>query len=217
MEWFYNLSRKARVFIAVIAWLPLFIAAFVYGDGGNNDSMGGGESFVALLTLAIGIFFTVFAIKATRREKAEQREKAADEQKEIEEARARERAAKYASLNEVSFSARIIGDNKNTSGFPIHTKVKGVTFEGRQEYLAESSAGDALTIEHAPTTEYPNSISVTNDRTGDVLGNIGSDLAATLLNKYGEGCAFVGEITEITGGEDGLNYGCNIVINNTES
>jgi len=313
MEWFYNLSRKARVFIAVIAWLPLFIAANVFGKGGNNDDMSGGEAFVALATLAIGIYFTVFAIKATRREKAEQRETAAAEQLRIDSAQQQPAAAKTQTSNHdgdfiklnyndtraysdtPAFSAKLIqnsdddtqsniesckvGDevsleldyetnlylcdvdgldigfipdkigeqlqgsykiiitdifeNENgkysvkidifplvkTSGvrFPVHTKIKGVTFGERQGYLSKCVVGDVLTIKHAPTAEYPDTISIINDRTGDMLGNIGSDFAATLLEKYGADCAFIGEVTEVTGGDNGRNYGCNIIINGTKS
>lgn len=96
--------------------------------------------------------------------------------------------------------------------FPIHTKIRGVTFAGRQAYLSASKAGDVLKVRHAPTSEYPNTIAVINGRTGKTLGNIGGDLAESLLAAFGAGCTFEGEIVEITGGSDGQNYGCNIDI-----
>lgn len=218
MKWFYGLKRKLRVLITVVSWLPLFISASVIGAvlGHNTDNMNGGQAAIVIITLAVGIFFTVYAVKATKREKdaikAEQKEKADAQAK----ADAEARAAKYIAENP-PFSVRIVGGRESADGFPIHTKVKGVTFEGRQEFLAVCDAGDPLTIEHAPTAEYPNSICVINDRTGDTLGNIASGLATSLLERYGDGCTFVGKISEITGGEDGLNYGCNIVINGLES
>lgn len=98
--------------------------------------------------------------------------------------------------------------------FPIHTKARGVTFEGRQEFLRDSKEGDALIIKHAPTPEYPDTIAIINERTGNQLGNIGADLAASLLGEFGEGCAFRGVIQEITGGTDEKStLGCNITIN----
>lgn len=83
---------------------------------------------------------------------------------------------------------------------PINTKVVGVTFEGRQQHLHNSTVGDKLIIRHAPTDEYPNTFEVENDAIGEVLGNLRSELADKLLDEYGEYCEFSGEITEITGG-----------------
>lgn len=96
---------------------------------------------------------------------------------------------------------------------PLNTKVVGVTFEGRQQHLQDSSVGDELTIRHAPTNEYPNTFEVENDATGEVLGSLRSELADKLLDEYGEYCEFSGEITEITGGTQSKpTLGCNIVI-----
>lgn len=103
--------------------------------------------------------------------------------------------------------------NKNIINFPINTKVRGVTFNGRQAFLSESKDGDTLLIKHAPTVEYPDTIEVINERTGKQLGNIGADLAASLLEQFGKGCAFYGIIQEITGGEgDKITLGCNFTI-----
>lgn len=99
------------------------------------------------------------------------------------------------------------------SNFPIHTKIVGVTFEGRQEYLKNSKNEDELVILHTPTPEYPNAISVFNTRTNKKLGNINSNLANVLLEEYGNNCKFNGMITNITGGGD-MTYGCNILIKN---
>ena len=95
--------------------------------------------------------------------------------------------------------------------FPFYTNTKGVTFEGRQAFIAESKNGDTLTIKHTPTSDYPNTISIINDRTGKNLGVIGNDLADGLLFEFGEGCSFEGEIDEVMGGGD-CTYGCNIAI-----
>ena len=97
--------------------------------------------------------------------------------------------------------------------FPIYTKVKGVTFENRQEHLKESKDGDILIVRHAPLPEFPSAVEIVNQRTGKQLGYIGSDLAQELIDEFGEGCSFNSEITEITGGsEDKSTLGCNLVI-----
>lgn len=103
--------------------------------------------------------------------------------------------------------------SEDSVNFPIYTKARGVTFEGRQEFLKDSKEGDALVIKHTPTPEYPDTIIIINERTGNQLGNVGADLAASLLGEFGEGCTFRGVIQEITGGEDGKNnLGCNLTI-----
>ena len=101
--------------------------------------------------------------------------------------------------------------------FPIYTKVRGTTFEGRQEFLRESEEGDELIIKHSPTSKYPDTIAVINGRTGKQLGNIGADLASSLLDEFGEGCAFFGIIQDITGGDsEHPTLGCNITIEGIE-
>lgn len=117
---------------------------------------------------------------------------------------------KQTSSSNVTFNMGIVDDD---IVFPIHTKIKGVTFENRQEYLSESLEGDMLFIDHTPTDEYPNAISITNGRTLKQLGYVNSELANKLLDKFGAGLRLNGEIVEITGGTDGKNYGCNIIIN----
>ena len=103
--------------------------------------------------------------------------------------------------------------SEDSVNFPIYTKARGVTFGGRQEYLRDSEEGDALIIKHAPTPEYPDTFAIINERTGKQLGNVGADLAASLLGEFGEGCAFRGVIQEITGGEDDKKtLGCNFTI-----
>ncbi len=106
-----------------------------------------------------------------------------------------------------------VDSSEDSVNFPIHTKARGVTFGGRQEYLRDSEEGDALIIKHAPTPEYPDTIAIINERTGKQLGNIGADLAASLLGEFGEGCSFHGIIQEITGGKDDKKtLGCNFTI-----
>ena len=107
--------------------------------------------------------------------------------------------------------------SEDSVNFPIHTKARGVTFGGRQEYLRDSEEGDTLIIKHAPTPEYPDTIAIVNERTGKQLGNVGADLAASLLGEFGEGCSFHGIIQEITGGEDDKKtLGCNFTIEGVE-
>ena len=319
MKWFNNLQNKYRVLIAVAAWIPLFITALIWNasNGGSEGEMSGGVAFVTLLTLALGIVFTVFAVKARNAEKRterEEKEKAAAQAKvEAEAKRQAELREKFGDVSaddvkvgEVAefaatpsqiiklvkngneemqsnisycnvgddctvefdynkclymcvadgvevgyfpegvieemagrgqFAIKVNNITTNTNdkyvikvgihlpvdasedsvNFPIHTKARGVTFGGRQEFLRDSKEGDELIIKHAPTPEYPDTIAIVNERTGNQLGNIGADLAASLLGEFGKGCTFRGVIQEITGGEDGKNnLGCNLTIEGVE-
>ena len=315
MKWFNNLQNKYRVLIAVASWIPLFVTAYIWNasNGGSEGEMSGGVALITLLTLALGIVFTVFAIKAhnaDKRVKREAKEKAAVQaQAEAEAKRQAELCEKFgdASADDVKVGEFVefavtpsqiiklvkngneemqsnisycnVGDDctvefdynkclymcvadgvevgyfpegvieemagrgqfaikvnniatntndkyvikvgihlpvdssEDSVNFPIHTKARGVTFEGRQEFLRDSKEGDALIIKHAPTPEYPDTIAIINERTGKQLGNVGADLAASLLGEFGEGCSFHGIIQEITGGEDDKKtLGCNFTI-----
>lgn len=67
MKWFYNLKNKYRVLIAVGAWLPMFIMGVIIGN--NTDNMSTWQSLLSVLFLAVGIFFTVFAVKVYNTQK----------------------------------------------------------------------------------------------------------------------------------------------------
>jgi hypothetical protein len=310
MEWFYKLSRKIRNTISAACWVVfvvfLAIVSRVFGDAVGENR------FVAVITIVlfgVAVAASVFASKATKREKKAENEKAAAELKARQEAEQAEQFAVWeaeakkreeykkslvfpdnptftvkliknansdmqdniSSVNvgdedtvyfdcdkelflccakgfEVGYiperytnqcnndSKFIISDvqlnendkysvvvdvytplkvktqiSDNADILPRRTKAKGVSFENRQEHLRNSQSGDELTIKHTPTEQYPNTISITNNRTGENLGNIASDLADELLSAYGNGCCFVGKILAITGGGD-VSYGCNIVI-----
>ena len=72
MKWFYSLKKSLRIVIAVCAWLPLviFAAAISGAIGADGEGMQPWQAVVALLLLAVGVFFTVFAVIASKREKA---------------------------------------------------------------------------------------------------------------------------------------------------
>lgn len=328
MKWFYKLKNGVRVIIAAASWLPLIVFAGVIGGtvGDSGENLQAWQAVIVLAFLALGVLFTVLAVKARRRERQAERESKtraavpSPQPQHDTSAPARpsvpvKRAASI-SFNVISgkeiktvtdataafsdvpdFTAKLmrngsaayqdnitscnVGDNvlleydydkdgilcissggevgylpdraienrrgkyllkisempynENTDkygvvvsayalkadgrgvSFPVNTKIRGVTYEGRQAWLSESKAGDVLTIRHAPTTDYPNTVAVVNERTGKTLGNIGSDLADALLGAYGEGCVFNGEIIEITGGTSDQNYGCNIIIDGAAS
>ena len=217
MKWFIELEEKIRIAITAAAWGLFVIVALVINSAteGNTNGMSGGQAFIILLLLAVAIVFTILTARTHDKEKKAEKEKAAQAQAEAE---AKRRAEIAASMSG-GFSVRIVGgrDTEDTINFPIHTKARGVTFGGRQEFLQDREEGDTLVIKHAPTPEYPDTIAIINERTGKQLGNIGADLAASLLGEFGEGCTFHGVIQEITGGEDDKKtLGCNLTIEGVE-
>lgn len=76
MKWFYNLKRVARVVIAVCSWLPLFIFTGIIGDGigESGENMQTWQALIICVLLALGVVFTVFAIKARRKETQPERD-----------------------------------------------------------------------------------------------------------------------------------------------
>ena len=94
---------------------------------------------------------------------------------------------------------------------PIYTKLVGVTFENRQEYLKSVYVDDLLILEHKPVEQHKNAISVIHATTNNILGFIKKELADDLISKYGIASSFYGVITEKTGG-NGQSLGCNIQI-----
>lgn len=95
---------------------------------------------------------------------------------------------------------------------PIYSKIVGVAYENRQEYLKLVNADDLLILEHTPIEEHENCISVIHKTTNNVLGFIGRELADNLINRYGKGAKFYGLVTMRTGGGENKSIGCNIQI-----
>jgi len=216
MKWFYNLKRSARIIIAVVSWLPLIVFSLIIGGsiGENGENMQAWQAFLTLVLLAVPVLFLVFAIKARKRENADKKPENSTPPPNFSTRTKSPDTSASAARYDVNVKVKLVNNNPDLPvNLPVRTKVKGVTFEGRQEYLAESKDGDPLIIKHSPTQDYPNTVAVINDRTKKRLGNIGGDLADKLLDAFGAGCEFGGKVLEITGG-DGNNYGCNIIIEN---
>lgn len=216
MKWFYNLKRVARVVIAVCSWLPLFIFTVIIGDGvgENGENMQTWQALIICVLLAVGVVFTVFAIKARRKEtQAERDAKRAERAKFAEEKKNASKTYYPADAPVLTMSdATIRAGVSNVLTFPIFTKAVGVTFDNCQKHIQESEIGDAVLIKHKPTEEYPESVDIINARTRKRIGRLKSDLAWEFLGEFDERFTLDAEIADITGGGEGQNYGCNIKI-----
>lgn len=299
MKWFYSLKKPLRIVIAVCAWLPLVVfAAAISGTiGADGEGMQPWQAVVTLLLLAVGVFFTVFSVIASKREKAAKPSEShtpthpqpiytaapppvtarvsrpavryntasafvcklikngnTEMQDNIECCNEGDEviadydpdADLYVCSHDVGdigyfpekFGNQLTGqyyikitdiaENENGKysvevavymqadggvSLPAFTKVVGVSFDDRQAYIKESREGDPLIIKHTPTSEYPNAAAVVNARTGQMLGHINKDFAASLLSSFGNGFTLEGVIKDITGGTpDAPRLGCNIEI-----
>lgn len=96
----------------------------------------------------------------------------------------------------------------------INVRVVGVSFKNndgtsRQQILSELSVGEAMCLEFF---EYENEPAyAVTDVLGNQIGNLPKDLSADIYRKYRD-CYFSVLIDDITGGVDGLKYGCIISI-----
>ena len=188
MKWFYDLQAKHRILITIASWVPFALFAVI--SGGNVPD---GLLIVDVLFIALGVVFTVFAVRAHKKEHPAAEKKP----KEV-----KEETPSFDSSN-----AEIERD--------FYTKVVGVTFKNkdgsdRQKILSKCKNGDDIIFKPTPSKEYPDAIGVfTPD--GKQLGNVNAELALELKNKYPMHFMKV-KVANITGGTDGLSYGCNLHI-----
>jgi single-stranded-DNA-specific exonuclease len=93
----------------------------------------------------------------------------------------------------------------------FHTKVVGVTFEGRQALLPEVRAGDLLALQRDPANPCdPHAIKVCLPD-GRQLGFLSAALAARLAPAIDAGARYVATATALTGGGDRA-WGLNLLI-----
>ncbi len=88
-----------------------------------------------------------------------------------------------------------------------HTKVAGVTFEGRQDIIKGLHSGTDIMFERDPENKYdPNAVKVLAE--GKHIGFLprGSWVAKEMDN----GKRFKAYISQITGGGSGMSYGVNV-------
>lgn len=103
------------------------------------------------------------------------------------------------------------GEEDRTGEIVIKTKVVGVTYEGRQSVIANMSEFDELDLVRNRNNEKDeNAIAVFYE--DDQIGFLCKELAEKLAPLMDEGKEFSCEVSEITGGKNGLSYGVNIEI-----
>ena len=103
-----------------------------------------------------------------------------------------------------------VADISQASSF--HTKVVGVTFEGRQDALAGLKAGDELVLEREPSNEHdPNAVAV-RTADGTQVGYLKRIIAAALAPELDRGAAYSAVVSDVTGGDVGTSRGVNVLV-----
>lgn len=98
----------------------------------------------------------------------------------------------------------------------FHTKLAGVTFEGRQDVLARLQAGIPLRIERQPENPHDANATALYEPHGAHVGYFNRRLAAALAPVLDAGVEYDVEVTDVTGGDDGRSRGVNVCVTRRE-
>ena len=82
----------------------------------------------------------------------------------------------------------------------FHTKLAGVTFEGRQDVLAVLAQGTPLRLVRQPDNEFDANACALLDPRGNQVGYLNRRLAAALAPAIDRGVEYDVEVTDVTGG-----------------
>jgi len=94
----------------------------------------------------------------------------------------------------------------------FHTKLAGVTFEGRQDVASHLEVGTPLRVERQPQNEYdPNAVALFEPH-GAQVGFLNRRLAAVLAPVLDAGVDYDVEVADVTGGTDGQSRGVNVLV-----
>ncbi|MDZ4178745.1 MAG: single-stranded-DNA-specific exonuclease RecJ [Coriobacteriia bacterium] len=99
-----------------------------------------------------------------------------------------------------------------TDAESFHTKLAGVTFEGRQDVIGRLEPGLPLRVEREPDNPYdPNAVALI-DPHGDQVGFFNRRLAAMLAPAIDAGVEYDVEVADVTGGEAERSLGLNVLV-----
>jgi single-stranded-DNA-specific exonuclease len=94
----------------------------------------------------------------------------------------------------------------------FHTKLAGVTFEGRQDLVARLTPGTPLRVVRQPENPHdPNAIAL-HEAHGGQVGFLNRRLAGVLAPVIDAGVEYDVEVADVTGGDSGRSYGVNVLV-----
>ncbi|MBA4370891.1 MAG: single-stranded-DNA-specific exonuclease RecJ [Coriobacteriaceae bacterium] len=94
----------------------------------------------------------------------------------------------------------------------FHTKLAGVTFEGRQAVLSRLVPGTPLRLDRQPENPHDACACALFAPDGEQVGFLNRRLAAVLAPVLDAGVEYDVEVSEVTGGEEGRSLGVNVVV-----
>ena len=94
----------------------------------------------------------------------------------------------------------------------FHTKLAGVTFEGRQDVLARLAPGTPLRVERQPENPYDSNAIALHEPHGDQVGFFNRRLAGALAPVIDAGVEYDVEVADLTGGDEGRSRGVNVLV-----
>lgn len=97
----------------------------------------------------------------------------------------------------------------------FHTKVVGVTFEGRQQIVQTLQPGDPLVLRREPDNPHdPHAVKVST-ASGAQVGYLSARVAARLAPSIDAGTSYAASVSQVTGGGD-RSYGVNVYLERQE-
>lgn len=93
----------------------------------------------------------------------------------------------------------------------FHSKIVGVTFNGRQRFIPGLRTGEELQVKRESWNPYDKNAIAVYDGRGNQLGYISKELASDLAPKMDGGVQYRISVASVTGG-NGYSYGVNILI-----
>ncbi|MBW6469359.1 MAG: single-stranded-DNA-specific exonuclease RecJ, partial [Coriobacteriia bacterium] len=94
----------------------------------------------------------------------------------------------------------------------FHTKLAGVTFEGRQDVVARLSPGTPLRVVRQPDNPHDANAIALHEAHGGQVGFFNRRLAGALAPVIDAGVEYDVEVADVTGGEGGRSYGVNVLV-----
>lgn len=194
MKWYYRLPATIRIVIVVAAYIPFIVLMASMARPANEaaqspETMETWQAILMFVFLAIGIFFTVFAVKASKADQFSAKER--------QEALQREQSALSQRFRQTLAAVPFFTQTEPSITLPAYEMIVGTSVDDRQMNLSESRPGDPLSVIHAPTAKYPNAAKIVNDRTEKILGTVNIETEKALLSKFGNGYSLHGSLKEV--------------------
>lgn len=174
MKWFYDLQKKYRNLIASVSWIPLLVFVIILGNSlSTAEEVPIWQSILTVLFLAIGIFFTVFAVKANKAEK--DAVVLENMRKDKERAEEREKLRKLLEFDAI--------DDYELKYQYTDVKIGGVNIPECNEAAYNVNIGDRLELRKEPTEANPNAVAVYS-KNGERVGYLPENRLQDMVSDF---------------------------------